>query len=100
MVSHLILATNDRAESTLRQTRLANVVLGFYPRFVWSKLPSEERLLTGLEHRSAKHCNPGDHWLSAACPDALNGFGTRDVGLFELCGKFDSIEISGRSSTQ
>jgi len=89
----LILTTNDRAESTLRQTRLANVVLGFYPRFVWTKLPSEEQLLKGLEHRSEKHCNPGDHWLSAACPDALNGFGTRDIGLFELCAKFDSIEL-------
>jgi hypothetical protein len=89
----LILTTNDRAESTLRQTGLANVVLGFHPRFVWCKLPSDERLLMGLEHRSAKHSNPGDHWLSAACPDALNGFGTRDIGLFELCAKFDSIEI-------
>jgi len=51
----LILTTNDRAESTLRQTGLANVVLGLYPRFVWSRLPSEERLLMGLEHRSTKH---------------------------------------------
>ena len=92
-MSHLILTTNDRAESTLRQTGLANVVLGLYPRFVWSRLPSEERLLMGLEHRSTKHCNPGDHWLSDACPDALNGFGTRDIGFFELCAKFDSIEI-------
>ncbi|WP_314960454.1 hypothetical protein [Bradyrhizobium cosmicum] len=92
-MSHLILATNDRAESRLRQTRLANVVLGLYPRFVWRKLPSEERLLTGLERRSAKHCNPGDHWLDDVCRGSLEGFGTRDVGLFELCAKFDSIEI-------
>jgi len=92
-VSHLILTTNDRAESTLRQTRLANVVLGFYPRFVWTKLPSEERLLMGLERRSAKHCNPGDHWLDDSCRGSLDGFGTRDTGFFELCAKFDSIEI-------
>ena len=92
-MSHLILATNDRAESTLRQTRLANVVLGLYPRFVWRKLPSDERLLAGLERRSAKHCNPGDHWLDDVCRGSLEGFGTRDIGLFELCAKFDSIEI-------
>lgn len=47
----------------------------------------------GLERRSAKHCNPGDHWLDDVCPASLNGFGTRDIGLFELCAKFDSIEI-------
>lgn len=92
-MSHLILTTNDRAENTLRQSRLANVVLGFYPRFVWRKLPSEQQLLMGLERRSAKHCNPGDHWLDDVCRSSLDGFGTRDIGFFELCAKFDSIEI-------
>lgn len=47
----------------------------------------------GLERRSTKHSNPGDHWLDAAGCGALDGFGTRDIGLFELCAKFDSIEI-------
>lgn len=92
-MSRLILTTNDRAENALRQARLANVVLGFYPRFVWRKLPSEQQLLMGLERRSAKHSNPGDHWLDDACRDSLAGFGTRDIGFFELCVKFDSIEI-------
>lgn len=92
-MSHLILATNDRAENTLRQSGVANVALGFYPRFVWGKLPSEERLLTGLERRSEMHCNPGDHWLDDVCRGSLHGFGTRDIGFFELCEKFDSIEI-------
>lgn len=89
----MILTTNDRAENTLRQSRLANVVLGFYPRFVWRKLPSEQQLLVGLERRSEKHCNPGDHWLDDVCRGSLAGFGTRDIGFFELCVKFDSIEI-------
>jgi len=92
-MSHLILSTNHLDEDVLRQSRLANVVLGFYPRFVWRKLPSEEQLLMGLERRSAKHCNPGDHWLDEACRGSLDGFGTRDIGFFELCAKFDSIEI-------
>lgn len=92
-MSHLILTTNNHAAAVLRQTRLANVVLELCPRFVWTKLPSEGRLLMGLEHRSAKHRNPGNHWLDNACPDKLNGFGTRDLGFFELCAKFDSIEI-------
>jgi hypothetical protein len=92
-VSHLILTTNDLAEHTLRQSHLANVVLGFYPRFVSRKLPSEERLLLGLEGRSAKHCNPGDHWLDDASRGSLEGFGTRDIGFRELCAKFDSIEV-------
>ncbi|WP_291631599.1 hypothetical protein, partial [Bradyrhizobium sp.] len=67
--------------------------LGFYPRFVWRKLPSDERLLRGLERRSEKHCNPGDHWLDEVCRESLDDFGTRDIGFFELCAKFDSIEI-------
>jgi hypothetical protein len=92
-VSHLILATNDLAADTLRQSSAANVALGFYLRFVRGKLASEEQLLMGLERRSAKHSNPGDHWLDAAGCGALDGFGTRDIGLFELCAKFDSIEI-------
>ncbi|TYL84793.1 hypothetical protein [Bradyrhizobium cytisi] len=92
-MSHLILATNDRAADTLRQSRVANVAIGFGLRFVWGKLASGEQLLMGLERRSAKHCNPGDHWLDDAGCGALDGFGTRDVGLFELCAKFDSIEI-------
>jgi hypothetical protein len=92
-VSHLILATNDLAGEVLRQPRLANVALGFCLRFVWRKLPSEAQLLTGLERRSAKHCNPGDHWLDDVCRGSLEGFGTRDISFFELCAKFDSIEI-------
>ncbi|WP_245305634.1 MULTISPECIES: hypothetical protein [unclassified Bradyrhizobium] len=92
-MSHLILATNDLAEDVLRQSGVANLALGFYLRFVWRKLPSEERLLKGLERRSEKHCNPGDHWLDDVCRGSLNGFGTRDIGFLELCAKFDSIEI-------
>jgi hypothetical protein len=89
----LILATNDRAAETLRQSLIANVAVGFFPRFVRGKLASGEQLLMGLERRSTKHSNPGDHWLDAAGCGALDGFGTRDIGLFELCAKFDSIEI-------
>jgi hypothetical protein len=89
----LILATNDRAADTLRQSLIANVAVGLFPRFVRGKLASGEQLLMGLERRSAKHSNPGNHWLDAAGCGALDGFGTRDIGLFELCGKFDSIEI-------
>jgi hypothetical protein len=92
-VSHLILATNDLAADTLRQSGAANIALGFYLRFVSGKLPSEEQLLMGLERRSAKHCNPGDHWLDDVGRDYLQGFGTRDIGFFELCTKFDSIEL-------
>ncbi|QPF95177.1 hypothetical protein IC761_12850 [Bradyrhizobium commune] len=46
-----------------------------------------------MERRSAKHCNQGDHWLDDICRDYLRGFGTRDTGFFELCAKFDSIEV-------
>ncbi|MDD1532866.1 hypothetical protein C7U89_02255 [Bradyrhizobium sp. WBOS4] len=46
-----------------------------------------------MERRSAKHCNPGDHWLDHVRCGSLDGFGTRDIGFFELCAKFDSIEI-------
>ncbi|WP_245330297.1 hypothetical protein [Bradyrhizobium sp. AS23.2] len=92
-MSHLILATNDLAANTLRQSGAANIALGFYLRFVSGKLPSEEQLLMGLERRSAKHCNPGDHWLDDVCRGSLDGFGTRDIGFFELCAKFDSIEV-------
>jgi hypothetical protein len=92
-VSHLILATNDRAADTLRQSLIGNVAVGFFPRFVRGKLASGEQLLMGLERRSAKHSNPGDHWLDAAGCGELGDFGTRDIGLFELCAKFDSIEI-------
>ncbi|PIT06025.1 hypothetical protein TSA1_12035 [Bradyrhizobium nitroreducens] len=92
-MSHLILTTNDRAEDALRQSRLANVVLGFSSRFVWRKLPSQEQLSMGLKRRSDRHCNPGDHWLDHARCGSLDGFGTRDIGFFELCAKFDSIEI-------
>ena len=92
-MSHLILATNHLAENVLGQSGLANLALGFSLRFVSGKLPSEEQLLMGLERRSAKHCNSGDHWLDDVCRGSLNGFGTRDIGFFELCAKFDSIEV-------
>jgi hypothetical protein len=92
-VSHLILTTNHLAAATLRQTKLANIALGFCMRFVFGQLPSAEQLLMGLERRSAKHCNPGDHWLNEVCRDWLEDFGTRDIGFLELCTKFDSIEI-------
>ncbi|SFN19406.1 hypothetical protein SAMN05216573_109142 [Bradyrhizobium sp. Rc3b] len=92
-MSHLILSTNHLDEDVLAQSRLANDVVGFNLRFVWRKLPPEEQLLLGLERRSAKHGNPGDHWLDEACRGSLEGFGTRDIGFFELCAKFDSIEI-------
>lgn len=92
-MSHLILTTNDLAADTLRQAGMTNVVLGFYLRFVRGRLPTNEQLLMGLEPRSAKHSNSGDHWLDEACRGWLKDFGTRDIGLFELCEKFDSIEL-------
>jgi hypothetical protein len=92
-MSHLILATNDLAPLQLQPTRLANLVLGFSLRFVLDRLPSGEQLLVGLERRSAKHRDIGDHWLDDIRPCSLEGFGTRDISLFELCGKFDSIEL-------
>lgn len=92
-MSHLILATNVFAEEVLRESGLANVALGFCLRLISRKLFSEEQLLTGLERRSAKHCNPGDHWLDHARCGSIDGFGTRGIGFFELCAKFDSIEI-------
>ncbi|WP_027527838.1 hypothetical protein [Bradyrhizobium sp. Ec3.3] len=92
-MSHLILATNGLAAGTLRQAGMMNVVLGFCLRFVWGRLPSEEQLVMGLEPRSAKHCNIGDHWLDDVQKCQLKGFGTRDIGFFELCEKFDSIEV-------
>ncbi|WP_369722709.1 hypothetical protein AB8Z38_01305 [Bradyrhizobium sp. LLZ17] len=60
-MSHLILTTNDLAPLQLQPTRLANVVLGFSVRFVMDRLPSEEQLMMGLEPRSAKYGNVGDH---------------------------------------
>jgi hypothetical protein len=92
-VSHLILTTNDLAPRSLRDAGVANIVLGFCLRFVCDRLPSEEQLLMGLEPRSAKHCNVGDHWLDDVLPGWLKDFGTRDIGFFELCEKFDSIEV-------
>lgn len=92
-MSHLILATNDVAADTLRCSELANVVLGFCHRFVWGRLPSDKWLMLGSEPRSAKHSPSGDHWLDDVSPDWLKGFGTRDIGLLDLCEKFDSIEV-------
>ncbi len=92
-MSHLILTTNDLAPIQLQPTHLANLALGFSPRFVCDQLPSEEQLVMGLERRSAKHCNVADHWLDDVPRCALKGFGTRDIGLLELCEKLDSIEV-------
>lgn len=92
-MSHLILTTNGFASRHLREAGMANVVLGFYNRFVRGPLPSDEELLTGLEPRSAKHRNHGDHWLDEALRSWLKGFGTPEIGFFELCEKFDSIEV-------
>lgn len=49
--------------------------------------------MMGLEPRSAKHRNVGDHWLDDIAQKSLRDFGTRDIGLFDLCAKFDSIEV-------
>lgn len=92
-MSHLILTTNDLAPLQLQPTRLANIVLGFSLRFVRDRLPSEEQLIMRLERRPAKHCDVGDHWLDEIRRCWLKGFATRDVGLFEFCEKFDSIEL-------
>jgi hypothetical protein len=92
-VSHLILATNDLAADRLRRAGKANIVIGFNLRFVCGQLPSEEQLVMGLEPRSAKHANVGDHWLDDVRRRWLKDFGTRHTGLFALCEKFDSIEL-------
>lgn len=92
-MAHLILTTNDLAANTLRRADLANIVLGFGLRFVAGRLPSEGQLVMGLEPRSAKHRNDGDHWLDDVCWSWLKDSGTRDIGFFDLCEKFDSIEL-------
>lgn len=92
-MSHLILTTNDRAAAVLGRSGVSNIALSFSLRFVFGQLPSEERPRMGLEPRSAKHCNRGDHWLDGVGRDWLMGFGTPDIGFFQLCEKFDSIEV-------
>ncbi|WP_247418764.1 MULTISPECIES: hypothetical protein [unclassified Bradyrhizobium] len=89
----MILTTNDGAAAVLGRSNLANIALGFSLRFVWGQLPSEEELAVGLEARSAKHSRRGDHWLDGVGRDRLMGFGSPDIGFFQLCEKFDSIEI-------
>ncbi|UWU90415.1 hypothetical protein [Bradyrhizobium sp. CB1015] len=92
-MSHLILATNYEAAAVLGGSNLGNIALSFSPRFVRGQLPSEEELAMGLEPRSAKHSRRGDHWLDGVKRDWLMGFGSQDIGFFQLCEKFDSIEV-------
>src|SRR5215468_93393 len=93
VMAHLILTTNDLAADSLRHADMANVVIGFCLSFVRGQLPTEVELAAGLEACSAKHDRYGSHWLDHVRRNSLKEFGNKNIGFFNLCEKFDSIQL-------
>ena len=91
-MKRLILATNDTGAESIRQAGLADVMIGFRPRFVWGPLASQAELATLLEARSAKHDLIGAHWLDYL-DRRLFADSSRDLGLVEFCERFEAIEL-------
>jgi len=92
-MTRLILATSDLAGTLLRQAGRADIVIGFKPRFVWGRLPSQGELETSLQARSAEHRDLGAHWLDFISAEYVAAVGGTDLGLLELCERCDSIEL-------
>lgn len=92
-MAHLILTTNDLAADKLRRANVADLAVGFCLSFVRGQLPTEIELAAGLETRSPKHDRYGAHWLDHVRSSRIKDFGGRDIGFFDLCETFDSIEL-------
>jgi hypothetical protein len=90
-MKRLILTNNSSAAGYLRMAGLADVLIGLDRRFIWGPLPSDAELTTSFEAPKEQQRQitdqdyPPQLWLPK--------IGTPDLGLIDLCARFDTIEL-------
>jgi hypothetical protein len=90
-MARLILTFDYSAEGVLEATGVADCVISFRCRFVWGKLPSNDRLASLSSQRPAKRVF--EHWTEGLEGRSLADVETRGLDFLEFCEGFDAIEL-------
>jgi hypothetical protein len=90
-VTRLILTADGSAAGGLASAGRADLVIPVEQRLVWGRLPSEEALAALLAPRTTQA--PGDHWLDPPSSKVAKALGGRDLGLLDVCARFERVEL-------
>ena len=90
-MTRLILTADGSAAGGLLNAGILGTVIPVEPRFVGGPLGSDADLGAALAPRT--HQKPGSHWLDHAAPRIIRKLGGHDLGLIELCQRYETVEL-------
>jgi len=90
-MTRLILTGDASAALGLPKAGRVDIAIDLVPRFIGGPLPSDAELAAMLAPRTTQ--GPGSHWLDYASTPARKKIGGRDLGLIELCGRCETVEL-------
>jgi hypothetical protein len=90
-MTRLILTADASAALGFPKAGRADIAIDLVPRFIGGPLPSDAELAAMLAPRATQ--GPGLHWLDYASTPARKKIGGRDLGLIELCGRCETVEL-------
>jgi hypothetical protein len=90
-MTRLVLTTDSSTAGALECAGLGDLVIAIERRLVWGALPSEAQLGAFFAARASQ--DHGLHWLDNTPPWRLEKSGAKDLGLIELCTRFDSVDL-------
>ena len=90
-MTRLILTGDASPALGLPKAGRADIAIDLEPRFIGGPLPSDAELAAMLAPRTTQ--GPGSHWLDYASSPARKKIGGRDLGLIELCGRCETVEL-------
>lgn len=90
-MTRLILTADASAAGGLLNAGIAGTVIPVEPRLLRGPLPSDAELTAALAPRVRQ--KPGSHWLDHAPPRIIRKLGGHDLGLIELCRRYETVEL-------
>jgi hypothetical protein len=90
-MTSLILTGDPSAAVGFIKVGRADIAIALVPRFIGGPLPSDAELAAMLAPRTTQ--GRGSHWLDYASTPARKKIGGRDLGLSELCGRCETVEL-------
>ena len=90
-MTRLILTSDASGAGGLQEAGRAEMVIPIELRLVWGPPPSDAERAAMLDLRTTQ--KPGSHWLDYASQPIIKKIGGRDLGLVELCQRYETVEL-------
>src|ERR1700736_6689526 len=90
-MTRLILTADSSSAGSLKNAGRADLVIPIERRLVWGPPLPDAEFAAFLAARTTQ--KPGSHWLDYVSPRTIKKFGGKDLGLIELCQRYDTVEL-------